>query len=297
MIRKLLMTTAITLIATSGAMAQDNNEAATAEQMTELFLLEQGQSELATEIIGHSVYSSEAEDAEVIGDINDLVIAEDGTVAAVVIGVGGFLGVGEKDVAVSYDSIRWAQDENGDQFAVLEANREILENAPEFTREEAETAMAPAEGTSAPPVEEPVEGEEMAEAPAEQPVEGEEMAAGEQTAQPTLSDVDIGSISTEQLIGATVYATANDESVGNVGDVRIAADGSGIDAIIVDVGGFLGIGEKPVAVGLENLTIRRDEGGTYYVYTDFTREQLEAAPDYDEATYDDQRDTMRLTDG
>jgi sporulation protein YlmC with PRC-barrel domain len=324
MIRKLLMTTAITLIATSGGMAQDNNEAAPADQM-EQFLQEQGQSELATDMIGHSVYTSEADDAELIGDINDLVIAEDGTIEAVVIGVGGFLGVGEKKVAVSYDSIQWVQAESGEQFAVFEASKESLEAAPEFVAEEEQAAMAPAEQpaegediTAAPaegeetaeapaeqpaedeemaeaPAEQPAEGEEMAAAPAEQPAEGEDMAAGEQTEQPVLSDVEAGSISAEQLIGATVYAASEDQSVGDVGDVRLSADGGEVDALIVDVGGFLGIGEKPVAIGFQHLRIQKDESDTFYVYTDFTRDELDAAPDYDEATYDEQRDTMRLT--
>ena len=41
--------------------------------------------------------------AQSIGDINDLVVAEDGSIEAVVIGVGGFLGMGEKSVAVPFD--------------------------------------------------------------------------------------------------------------------------------------------------------------------------------------------------
>ena len=332
MIRKLLMTTAISLIATSGAMAAGTKDPATSAQPTmEEYLPDLGQAALASNLIGESVYTSESPDAEVIGDINDLVVGDDGTIEAVVIGVGGFLGVGEKNVAVNFDMIRWAEDGNGDQFAVFEASKESLQNAPEFTPEE--TAMAPAEEpmeetgeTAAAPAEEPAaESEETAAAPAEEPVEEEEdtaMAPAEEPAEesetamapaaeplgqseeaattedqatgPALTDVDAGSVSAEQLIGATVYA-ADEESVGEISDVRLNAEGGEVDAIIIDVGGFLGIGAKPVAIAFESLTFRTDEAGNFYVYTDFTREELDAAPDYDEAAYDEQRDAMRLT--
>jgi hypothetical protein len=49
----------------------------------------------------------------------------------------------------------------------------------------------------------------------------------------------------------------------------------------VDVGGFLGIGEKPVAVGFEALRFRRDEDGALFVRVNATKEQLEQAPTYE----------------
>ncbi len=306
MIRKLLMTTAISLIATSGAMAQTDTATSSTEPMAIEYMHELGEAALASNLIGETVYATEAPDAEAVGDINDLVVAQDGTIEAVVIGVGGFLGVGEKRVAVNFESIRWAEDENGERFVVFEASREDLADAPEFTYEETaeKTAMAPAEEPmteateeemAAAPAEEPATTEEEAAmAPAEQSAEGEELASTDQAAMPQLRDVDAGSISADQVIGATVYATADDENVGNVGDVRLTSEGQ-VDAVIVDIGGFLGIGTKPVAIAFESLMFRQDEGGSFFVYTEFTREELEAAPDYDEATYDTERDAMRLT--
>jgi sporulation protein YlmC with PRC-barrel domain len=345
MIRKLLMTTAISLIATSGALAQDTKDS-TAQPM-EGYLQEQGQAALASNMIGETVYTSDAADAESIGDINDLVVGEDGSINAVVIGVGGFLGVGEKNVAVNFDQIRWAEDDSGDQIAVFEASKEDLQNAPEFVPAEetamapadenaadadAETAEAPADATAEPameetaeaPADQPAESQEMAAAPAEEPATAEEpaaeetamapaepaadavapadqpadqMAQADQAAGPVLTDVEAGSVSADSLIGATVYATANEENVGEVSDIRLKADDGAIEAIIVDVGGFLGIGEKPVAISFQNLQFKTDESGAFYVYTDFTREELEGAPNYDEAAYDTDRDSMLLTSG
>jgi sporulation protein YlmC with PRC-barrel domain len=46
-------------------------------------------------------------DAEKIGDISELIVDRDGKLEAVVVGVGGFLGLGEHDVAIPYSQIRW----------------------------------------------------------------------------------------------------------------------------------------------------------------------------------------------
>jgi sporulation protein YlmC with PRC-barrel domain len=67
---------------------------------------------------------------ENVGPVNDLIFDDDGQIIAVVIGVGGFLGMGQKDVAISWDSIsRSAQDR--DKLRV-DATREDLRAAPEF---------------------------------------------------------------------------------------------------------------------------------------------------------------------
>jgi sporulation protein YlmC with PRC-barrel domain len=297
MMHKLLMATAVSLVATGGAFAAGEADTTTAQPMTELYLQGPGEGELATTIIGQTVYTSDAQD-EAVGDINDLIVGDDGTIEAVVIGVGGFLGVGEKNVAVSYDSLHWTDEGDGDRFAVFEASREDLQNAPEFTPEE--MAMAPEEPmdendqTAMAPEEPMDESDQTAMAP-EEPVDESDQTAMAPTdeSDSAMLDVRAGSVSADELLGATVYAV-DDNNVGEVGDVRLTSDGE-VDAVIVDVGGFLGMGEKPVAIAFESLAFKKDDGGTLYVYTDFTRDQLDAAPAYDEAAYDDQRDAMRLT--
>ena len=94
------------------------------------------------------------------------------------------------------------------------------------------------------------------------------------------------------MVGTTVYG-ANDERVGEIGDVALAADGK-IDAYIIDVGGFLGVGEKEVAVGSDNLAFMTDADGNKYLYTNFSKEQLDAAAAYDKSTYAEKRDDQRL---
>jgi len=105
---------------------------------------------LANDLIGRRVYSGAD---ETVGDINDLIVNLDGSVEGVVIGVGGFLGMGEKKVAVEMSAITVsAEPQTGNIRLVLSSTREDLEAAPEFrTAEEQQepmgnaTAPAPAQ--------------------------------------------------------------------------------------------------------------------------------------------------------
>jgi PRC-barrel domain len=85
---------------------------------------------LASAIIDGSVYSPADES---VGDVNDLVIKPTGEIEAVVVGVGGFIGIGEKDVAIALN--RFTIEPSPD-FAstklVLNATKEELEAAPAF---------------------------------------------------------------------------------------------------------------------------------------------------------------------
>lgn len=80
------------------------------------------------------------------------------------------------------------------------------------------------------------------------------------------------------LIGAAV-TNANGDSIGKTSDVLVDKSNKTVDAVVIDVGGFLGIGSKSVAIPLDKLTIgaRPDEG----VRTAMTKEQLEALPAFE----------------
>jgi hypothetical protein len=78
------------------------------------------------------------------------------------------------------------------------------------------------------------------------------------------------------LEGATIYG-ANDHKVGKLDHVH--GSGTGGQAII-DVGGFLGIGAKPVAVPLSDLQFMRDESGDVHAVTSWTKDQLKKMPEH-----------------
>jgi sporulation protein YlmC with PRC-barrel domain len=61
----------------------------------------------ASKLIGVNVYN---EANEKIGDINDVILDKAGKVENVVLGVGGFLGMGEHYVAVTYDKLKWSNE-------------------------------------------------------------------------------------------------------------------------------------------------------------------------------------------
>lgn len=84
---------------------------------------------LASTIIGKSAVNSQDEG---IGEINDLVTDRSGKILAALIGVGGFLGIGEKDVAVRFEDLKLARDENNDVKVVLNISKETLASAPDY---------------------------------------------------------------------------------------------------------------------------------------------------------------------
>ena len=61
----------------------------------------------ASKLNGVNVYNAQNEK---IGDINDVLIDQQGKAQAVVIGVGGFLGMGEHDVAIPFEQVKFSDD-------------------------------------------------------------------------------------------------------------------------------------------------------------------------------------------
>lgn len=87
------------------------NSPATTTQRAEnanrpLYEMRQGQWR-STKVVGLDVYNNNNED---IGEINDLILGQNGQIEAVVIGVGGFLGLGEHNVAVPFNQVRFMEE-------------------------------------------------------------------------------------------------------------------------------------------------------------------------------------------
>jgi sporulation protein YlmC with PRC-barrel domain len=89
---------------------------------------------LASSFVGETVYESEKADAATVGKVSDLVLAPDGKIEAIVVGVGGFLGVGEKDVTVSPDQLKAAVRSDGKTWLIMKASKDQLNAAPAFDR-------------------------------------------------------------------------------------------------------------------------------------------------------------------
>jgi sporulation protein YlmC with PRC-barrel domain len=93
------------------------------------FVSTQAQEEKSTtSIIGMAVENS---NGEKLGDINYLVIDNSGKISTAVVGVGGFLGVGEKNVGVPYGELKFSE-KDGRRIAVIDASKDVLSGAPDY---------------------------------------------------------------------------------------------------------------------------------------------------------------------
>jgi hypothetical protein len=111
---------------------QTTNEAATSVTSAaspEWYQRQQGEWR-SSKLIGVKVQDNSG---DTVGDINDVILANDGSAAAAIIGVGGVLGVGEREVAVQFKSLQLSRDENGNAIAKLNATKDELKKAPQWT--------------------------------------------------------------------------------------------------------------------------------------------------------------------
>ena len=86
---------------------------------------------LASQFMGQAVYTAANEN---IGEINDLIMNKDLDNIVAIVGVGGFLGIGEKDVAIPIGDITAIKDENNALRLTISASKEQLEALPVFDR-------------------------------------------------------------------------------------------------------------------------------------------------------------------
>jgi hypothetical protein len=259
--KHLLTTTALSFF-----LLASNGYAANVSQLT---VYEQQPTDVqASKFIGMRVYATEkdlAPDASVkaenqkewddIGEINDVILSRRGEVKAVVVGVGGFVGIGEKNVAVAMKDIKFIKngDNENDYFLVINSDKQMLTDAPAY----ASTKMDKGTANS---------GSDTALVRPDVKRDGYK--------QPEAKE-----LTTETLVGARVYG-AKDEDVGEVNKLILNSDGS-VKQLVLDIGGFLGMGEHRIAVGLDQVNIMRNEkGDDVRVYVNSDKEALKALPTY-----------------
>lgn len=104
------------------------------------FITDQQSSQtLASSIIDMSIHNGTGKDAKEIGKVTDLILDKDHKLAGVVVGVGGFLGIGQKDVGIPWNKIDEMNPET--HVAVVSMSKEALEKAPPFTSMEEKKAQ------------------------------------------------------------------------------------------------------------------------------------------------------------
>ena len=261
----------------------------------------------ASDLIGARIYASEAAlDAESfdgvqdgwsdVGEVNDVIIGRDGMVDAVLIDIGGFLGIGEHKVAVDMSALHFVQNsatEPDDWFLVMQADRTMLDGAPVWkglAEQAAATGAAVGNAASQAASDVAAAADQAAEDIAAAGTEaGTDPAATGSQATPTGAGISIvlpegfaavptETLTTEMLIGAAVY-NPDDGAIAEVADLVVAPDGK-ISDVVMDVGGFLGMGEHRVAIPLDRVTVAQAEGGEVRVFVNMTKDELKALPAY-----------------
>ena len=235
-------------------------------------------------LIGRNIKNA---DGETIGEIKSIYINKDGKVDSVLASVGGFLGVGDREVRIAWSDLRIT--DNGEKVTVsmtkdeLKAKPEykyrnetwrgqVFTDAGPWTARPSDTTRSvdtarPANDQLAQTTKPPAD--RATDKPADRPNVAATTSTGDFNA--------AGEMSGNALIGATVR-NENREAVGKVEDVYVDNSGA-IKTVVVSVGGFLGVGSKDVAVKWSDLKFSRDDR-SIVLMTSWTKDSLKAMPDY-----------------
>jgi hypothetical protein len=151
--RRIATFTALAALAVAPALAQSTNPTPVnptvtpnTPNMTRTFIDAQSADQWsANKIIGASVVDNANNS---IGSVNDLLVDSSGNVMAAVIGVGGFLGIGEKNVAISFKSLNITRDNNGSEKVTTQVSKNELQQAAAFKPYEPVRTERPASTTT-----------------------------------------------------------------------------------------------------------------------------------------------------
>ena len=73
-------------------------------------------------------------DGKIFGDVEDLILNENNQVEGVIIGIGGFLGMGEKRIGVRYSALQFTDKDGKTIVSLPQATKAVLESLPEYKR-------------------------------------------------------------------------------------------------------------------------------------------------------------------
>lgn len=263
---------------------------------------------------------------EDVGAVSDVILSKDGKVDAVLVDVGGFLGIGSHTVALDWNALHWKRKPDAkspaDSILMVQATKQQLENAPAFKEEwlkqSATTTsyQAGSSGTQAAGAAQNTADtmtsstgstdQNMPDATSTagqntSAMTGSESQAQQQTTTGAAATASVGGTATEaiakaqadgysetslaavprkHLTGAPVYDAKGDDA-GKVSKVVVSGSSNQIEGAVLDVGGFLGIGDKAVEVKASDMTVMtKNNGKDVRVYVNLTEKQMKQLPAY-----------------
>lgn len=202
-------------------------------------------------LIGRNIQNAQN---ETIGEIKSVMLNQNGSVDTVIVGVGGFLGVGEREVALGWKDLNVS--DNGEKVTTS-MTKDQLKALPEYTY--ADTKQRGAVFSS------------------RNTTNGTSSTATTMKAPAT--PMAAGYVGASKLVGLNVR-NAQGETIGEIKEVLISDNGS-IQSAIVAVGGFLGVGERNVALAWNQLKLQRD-GDQLRAMVNMSKDQLKTLPEYKE---------------
>ncbi|WP_395707837.1 PRC-barrel domain-containing protein [Reyranella sp.] len=220
-------------------------------------------------LIGRNVKNA---NNDTIGEIKSIHIGPTGKVDSVIVGVGGFLGVGEREVSLKWSDLTISND--GESVKVNMTKDQLAAMPPYKYRDE--TWRGQVFTDKGPWTAEPTRSTA---ADRTAPGAGADTRASARDQAATVKgdfNAD-GNTSGSAIIGASIRNQAK-ETVGKINDIFIDKSGA-IKTVVVSVGGFLGVGAKDVAVKWEDIHFQRD-GNSVVLVTDWTKDSLKTMPEY-----------------
>jgi hypothetical protein len=264
------------LAATAGAQAQtpSTTPAHPAPRMADKDMTGTPAAADANKLIGRSVQNNKD---ETIGKIESVYLDSNGKVDSVIVGVGGFLGVGERYARLHWKDLKIS--DKGEKVVVDMSKDQLKAMAPYKYKDQAERGQVFNDRGV-------WKGDSHAAADARATTgttatdSHDRAMADKQAATDTTSTGDFnanGDVSANAVIGANVK-NGNKDTVGSVEDLYVDASGN-IKTVVLSVGGFLGLGSKNVAVKWSDLKQSRD-GKSVVLTTSMSKDDLKALPDY-----------------
>jgi sporulation protein YlmC with PRC-barrel domain len=220
----------------------------------------------ARKLIGRNIKNTQN---DTIGEIKSIHLDPGGKVDAVIASVGGFLGIGDREVLLDWRDLQI--DANGEVVRV-NMTKDQLKAKPAYSYKDQATRGTVFSDRGV------YTDKDHADAMRNDRAADRRNDTASTTTTRSTGDFNAaGQMSGEAVIGKTVKNASN-ENVGKIDDVYLDASGA-VKLVVVSVGGFLGVGTKNVAVPWSDLKFGRD-GNDITVTTNWTKDSLKAMPDY-----------------
>jgi sporulation protein YlmC with PRC-barrel domain len=304
MMKTLLSATAMAMLIAGGAAAQQtatdpvrtpatrSDTTVTRTPVTAAATTQQPGQIDSEKLVGTDIHNAEGNE---IGEIKSVMLGPDGKVDSVIVGVGGFLGMGEREVALKWSDLNVS--DNG-RKVVANYSKDQLKAMPEFkyadnqrrggvftrdggparhdtvTRTETTTTTARTDSTAPATTAAPMTVTRSSDTTVRSDARPGTTAAAHNDATDSL-----GQLSADKIIGQNVV-NARGENIGEVEDLVL--DRNKKVFAVIGVGGFLGMGDRDVAVPFDQLKLGDNK---MIMLSEASKDKLKGLPEYKKDGY------------